>query len=102
MAALGQKDLGHLERNADAGQDNKASMSSPRAIKIKSKKTLSCDVQSTRWEFNTYKSGGGISLPSKQDVIEVNQACDIRYFEHLPTSNAYKRFQFKRETMQSG
>ena len=33
---------------------------------------------------------GGIPPPSKQDVMELIQACDIRYFEHLATSNAYK------------
>ena len=65
-------------------------MRSPKSIKIKSKRTPGTDAQTTSWEFNTYKSGGSISLPSKEDVIQLIQACDIRYFDHLATCEAYK------------
>ena len=59
-------------------------------MKIKSKINSGSAAQTSSWEFNTYKSGGSISLPSRENVIQVIKACDIRYFDHLATSESYK------------
>ena len=41
-------------------------MRSPKAMKIKSKINPGSAAESSGWEFNTYKSGGSISLPHER------------------------------------
>ncbi len=81
QVSLAQQDVG--QRIADT-----ATSRSPKAIKTKSKGIPTSAAQTSNWEFNTEKSGGSISLPSRETVIQVIKACDILYFDHLATSEA--------------
>ena len=66
-------------------------MRSPRALRVvKAKKRQARDNHPSDWEFNTYKNGGSISLPSKDSIIQLIEVCDVRYYDHLATSEAYK------------
>ena len=61
-------------------------------IKRRAKSTKSSSPTSTLQTsvFNTYASGGNISLPSKEIAIKLIEACDLRYYEHLAISDDHK------------
>ena len=67
-------------------------MRSPKARKLSPKKckTGQATGNIANLKFNTYNSGGSISLPSKESAIRVIEACDLRYYDHLALTDEHK------------
>ena len=67
-------------------------MRSPKARKLSPKKCKTEQAAGNvgNLKFNTYNSGGSISLPSKDTVIRVIEACDLRYYDHLAVTDEHQ------------
>eukprot|EP00112_Aurelia_sp_Birch-Aquarium-sp1_P007138 Seg1779.2 transcript_id=Seg1779.2/GoldUCD/mRNA.D3Y31 product="hypothetical protein" protein_id=Seg1779.2/GoldUCD/D3Y31 len=67
-------------------------MRSPKARKSSPKKCKTGQAAGNigNLKFNTYNSGGSISLPSKDTIIRVIEACDLRYYDHLALADEHK------------
>lgn len=65
-------------------------MRSPKATKVRPTNKAAQGNSISHLSFNVYRSGGSISLPCKELAVDLIEACNLRYHDHLAVSKQHK------------